>query len=102
MVQFPGSTIEDRWESVWARSDVSSTSMIPINSRSANMAIVGGYGDKGWEVTGMDWDSGETVHRTYMGRSNFGNGAYAILQYLKDGSLLFNSLVGPYRVSYGD
>jgi hypothetical protein len=47
------------WKSVWARPDVSSTSMVPVNSRSSNMALVNGYTrEDGWEVTGMDWDTG--------------------------------------------
>ena len=91
----------DEWRSVWTRSDVSSTSMVPIHSQSGNMALVNGYtAADGWEVTGMDWTTGETVHRTIFGRQTYGNGAYAILQYLKNGDLLFNSFVGPYRVSY--
>ena len=89
------------WTSVWARPDVSSTSMIPIHSQSSRMALVTGYyGGEGWEVTGLDWDTGTTVHRTVLGKQNYGNGAYAILEYLPDGDLLFNSVVGPFRVSY--
>ena len=40
------------------------------------------------------------AHRfeTQMGLGNEGNGAYAILQFLPDGDLLFNSVWGPYRV----
>ena len=91
---------EHRWASVWRRPDVSSTSMIPVHCRNGNMALVSGYGAQGWELTGMDWDTGATVHRTIFGKSNYGNGAYAILQFLPNGDLLFNSLVGPYRVSY--
>ena len=74
--------------------------MIPVHCRNGNMALVSGYGAQGWELTGMDWDTGATVHRTIFGKSNYGNGAYAILQFLPNGDLLFNSLVGPYRVSY--
>ena len=48
----------------------------------------------------MDWDTGTTVHRTLFGRQTLGNGAYAILQYLPGGDLVFDSLVGPFRVSY--
>jgi hypothetical protein len=88
------------WASVWSRPDVSSTSMIPVNSRSSNMALVAGYATRGWEVTGMDWDTGTTVHRTLLGKQNFGNGAYAILEYFPKGDLLFNSAVGPFRVRY--
>ena len=91
------------WSSVWARSDVSSTSMVPIHSQSANMALISGwYGlPNGWEVLGLDWDTGQTVHRTIFGQVNFGNGAYAILEYLENQDLLYNSIVGPFRVHYG-
>jgi hypothetical protein len=47
-----------------------------------------------WEI------QGRTVHQTIFGEKNFGNGAYAILQYLKNGDLLFNSFSGPVRVHY--
>ena len=89
------------WSSVWTRSDVSSTSMIPIYAKDGNMVLVNGYTDEnGWEVTGMDWDTGHTVHQTFLGRQNFGNGAYAILEYLRNGDLLFNSIAGVLRVNY--
>ncbi|NCC26076.1 MAG: hypothetical protein EOM25_12920, partial [Deltaproteobacteria bacterium] len=68
----------DAWRSVWARSDVSSTSMVPIHSESAGLALVNGYTDQdGWEVTGLDWESGQTAYRAIFGQENFGNGAYA-------------------------
>ena len=89
------------WSSVWARSDVSSTSMIPVHSESGNMALINGWGANGWEVLGLDWDTGATIHQTIFGQSNFGNGAYAVLQYLDNQDLLFNSIVGPFRVHYG-
>ena len=99
--RFAWDPVADEWISVWARSDVSSTSMVPIHSRLGSMALVNGYtAADGWEVTGMDWTTGTTVHRTIFGHKTFGNGAYAILQYLNNGDLLFNSFVGPYRVSY--
>ena len=99
--RFAWNPVADEWTSVWARSDVSSTSMVPIHSRLGSMALVNGYtAADGWEVTGMDWTTGATVHRTIFGHKTFGNGAYAILQYLNNGDLVFNSFVGPYRVSY--
>jgi predicted secreted protein len=89
------------WSSVWGRPDVSSTSMIPVHSKSGNMALINGYREpNGWEVLGLDWDSGVIVHQTIFGRDNFGNGAYAILEYLDNGDLLFNSIVGPIRIHY--
>ena len=75
--------------------------MVPIHSQAGNMALVNGYTSlNGWEVTGLDWDTGETVHQTIFGNRNLGNGAYAILQYLENGDLVFNSFCGPLRVSY--
>jgi PKD repeat protein len=90
------------WSSVWGRSDVSSTSMIPVHSQSGTMALINGYREPdGWEVLGLDWNTGDTVHQTILGKENFGNGAYAILQYLDNGDLLFNSIAGPIRIHYG-
>jgi len=100
--RFEWNSSTDSWSSVWARPDVSSTSMVPIHSQSSRMALVNGYyPDTGWEVTGMDWNTGNTLHRTIFGNRNFGNGAYAILQYLENGELLFNSFMGPFRIVYG-
>ena len=88
------------WSSVWARSDVSSTSMIPTNSQSSNMALINGWSSNGWDVLGLDWDTGKTVHQTIFGNENFGNGAYAILEYLDNNDLIFNSIVGPISIHY--
>ncbi len=89
------------WKSVWTRGDVSSISMIPSMSRASNIVFVNGYTDKdGWEITGMDWNTGKTVHRTIFGKDNYGNGAYANIQFFPDGDLLFNSIAGPFRVVY--
>lgn len=41
------------------------------------------------------------VHRTIFGQSNLGNGAYALIQYLPGGDLIFNSIGGPLRVPLG-
>ena len=53
----------------------------------------------GWEVTGLDWDNGKTVYRAKFGFDNYGHGAYAIVQFLPNGDLLFNSIAGPVRVT---
>lgn len=91
----------NEWSSAWTRSEVSSTSMVPIHSQSGNMAFINGYrSPNGWEVLGLDWDTGETVHQTILGDVNAGNGAYAILQYLDNDDLLFNSFAGPIRIHY--
>ena len=49
-------------------------------------------------MTGLDWNTGKTVSRTIFGHNNKGNGAYAILQFLENGDMLFNSVIGPYRI----
>lgn len=88
------------WHSVWARGDVASTSMVPMASSASSVVCVNGYSKaEGWEVTGLDWDTGEIVHRTIFGQTNYGNGAYALIQFLANGDLLFNSVGGPFRVA---
>lgn len=92
-------TKENQWESVWTRADVSSVSMIPSVSSASNMVFVNGYTEAdGWEVSGLDWETGATVHRVIFGHTSRGNGAYAIIQYFENGDLLFNSVGGTYRV----
>lgn len=94
-------TKENKWQSKWARGDVSSVSMIPAVSTKSEMVFVCGWYDaSGWEVTGLDWRTGATRHRSILGKSNRANGAYAIIQYLPNGDLLFNSVAGPIRVKY--
>jgi hypothetical protein len=36
---------------------------------------------------------------TIFGQTNFGNGAYALIQFLANGDMLFNSVGGPFRVA---
>ncbi|WP_405133634.1 hypothetical protein [Nocardia sp. NBC_01388] len=91
-----------QWNSVWTRGDVVSTSMVPAVSTEGGMVFVNGYSKAdGWELTGLDWKTGETVHRTIFGQSNLGNGAYAIVEAFPNGDLLFNSIGGPLRVKNG-
>ena len=55
-------------------------------------------GADGCAVTGLDWNTGVVRHRVIFGDTSRGNGTYAIIQYLENGDLLFNSVSGPYRV----
>ncbi len=89
-----------QWTSAWARGDVVSTSMVPAVSATSGIVFLNGYTEAdGWEVTGLDWQTGETVHRTIFGQSNLGNGAYALIEGLPNGDLLFNSVGGPLRAT---
>ena len=99
MERLEWNTENNSWDSVWTRSDVNSISMIPSVSTISEMVFVNGYTSAGgWEVTGLDWNTGVTRHRVQFGQNNRGNGAYAIIQYMPNGDLLFNSVVGPFRV----
>lgn len=88
-----------QWRSAWTRNNVVGTSMVPGMSSVSSIVFVNGYTKKdGWEVTGMDWNTGETVHRTIFGQDNLGNGAYALIQFLANGDMIFNSVGGAARV----
>jgi hypothetical protein len=74
--------------------------MVPSVSSSSGIVFVNGYYKRtGWEVTGLDWNTGKTVQRVSFGQSNLGNGAYAIIQYAPNGDMIFNSVGGPIRVA---
>jgi hypothetical protein len=97
--RFEWNSREQRLFSVWARGDVVSVSMVPLASTGSHTVFVHGYSkDDGWEITGLDWETGRTVSRVIFGHNNKGNGAYAMLQFFDNGDLLFNSIIGPYRI----
>ncbi len=99
--RFEWDTKTHAWRSAWSRSDVVSTSMVPSVSIPSNIVFTNGYNvAKGWDLIGMDWDTGKTVHSTTFGHGSLGNGAYAIIQFMPDGDLLFNSIAGPTRVKF--
>lgn len=90
-----------KWASVWTNPNESSISTVPAVSIPSNIVLVNGYSkERGWEVTGMDWDTGKVVHRTIFGFDNYGNGAYSLIQLFPNGDLLFNSIAGPFRLKY--
>lgn len=90
---------QHRWVSVWTRSDLASISQVPVISQQSRLAMVNTFGPQdGWEVTGVDWETGHTVHRTVFGKVTAGNGAYALVQMLEGGDMIFTSIAGPVRV----
>ena len=73
--------------------------MVPLVISSSSMVLVNGFTiERGWEITRLDWNTGKNRTRIEFGHTNRGNGAYAILQLLENGDLLFNSVIGPYRI----
>lgn len=98
MERFEWDPVSHRWRSVWSRGDVVATSMVPAASSTSGLVMVNGYTQAdGWEVTGLDWETGATAQRVIFGPDNLGNGAYALIQYLPDGDLLFNGVGGSFR-----
>jgi hypothetical protein len=89
------------WRSVWTRADVATTGMVPAVSTVSDIVFVHGYTKAdGWELTGLAWNSGKTVHRSLFGQDALGNGAHGCIQFLPNGDLLFNSIGGPIRVHF--
>ena len=96
--RFEWNPVEHRWTSVWTRADLASISMVPVVSTTSRIACINTYSEPdGWEVTGLDWDTGERPPSIF-GHTTAGNGAYALVQVLPDGDMLFNSIAGPVRV----
>jgi len=90
-----------QWRSIWTRNDVGAPSMTPAVSTASNMVLINQYTKAdGWELTGMDWKTGTTVHRSIFGQDPLGNGAGSFLQFLPNGDLLFNSIGGPIRIRH--
>ncbi len=103
MERFEWDPAAHAWRSVWSRGDVVATSMVPGASSKSGMVMVNGYTKPdGWEVTGLDWNTGQTVQRVIFGQDNLGNGAYALIQYLPNGDLLFNGIGGTFRAKLGN
>ncbi|KIQ21461.1 hypothetical protein RT99_11715 [Flavobacterium sp. MEB061] len=99
--RFEWNPVTHSWSSVWTRGDVSDVSMVPGISTGSNIVFVNGYykaAGTGWEITGLDWLTGDTVHKRIFGNNIFGNGFYALIQYIGNGDLIMNSLIGHGRV----
>lgn len=89
-----------RWDSLWARPDISTpAAIIPVLSTASRQAYVLGWDREGWNVTGMDMDSGKTETRMVLGRSQRFNGAWGVLQLLPDGDVFIPGITGPVRVA---
>lgn len=98
--RFEWDPVSHSWSSTWARADICSNTMIPAISSASNTVYTSGYfrGDGGWKVVGMNWQTGATVHNTIFGDNICGNGIYAQMEFMPNGDLLMNSILGPTRV----
>ncbi|MDR0940734.1 MAG: hypothetical protein LBM68_00750 [Bacteroidales bacterium] len=88
-----------QFKSIFVNKSISTATMKPAVSTTSNIVCVNGfYPETGWEVTGLDWNTGSIVHRSLFGHNNLGNAAFATLQYFPNGNMLFNSIGGPCRI----
>ncbi|MFM0420265.1 hypothetical protein [Paraburkholderia aromaticivorans] len=91
--------VKHQWKSAWTNASVVSISMAPTMSGPSGIVMTNGYYEKdGWEMDGLDWNTGKVVYRAIFGKSNWGNGGYAQPQLFPNGDLLFNSIGGPIRI----
>lgn len=109
--KFVWDVTESRWkstvdsDSAWNNPEIPSTSTVPIYCENSNMVIVTGWEGKpglsngNWVVQGFDWDTGARHYKLNFGPSMRGNGAYSIPQFLQDGSMIFNSIIGPVKIT---
>ncbi|HDC4444477.1 TPA: hypothetical protein O8U43_003690 [Enterobacter cloacae] len=98
--RFAWDPVSHSWSSTWSRADICSNTMIPAISSASNTVYTSGYyrHNGGWKVVGMDWNTGQTVHSTVFNDNICGNGIYAQMEFMPDGDLLMNSILGPMRV----
>lgn len=88
-----------KWQRVWAHPAIASTSMVPAISSTSRVVCVNTYNpEKGWQVVGFNWETGEVVQEVTFGKTSYGNGAYALIEYFENGDLLFNGIGGPMRI----
>ena len=89
------------WTQQWARSDVSSISVVPMISGESRMAIVDGYFAGRWgdrHHIGMDLDTGKTVLSIRTGTNPMFNGMYAPIKVDGHGNFLYGMAFGLVRM----
>ncbi|MCC6479868.1 MAG: hypothetical protein IT552_11740 [Sphingomonadaceae bacterium] len=96
--KFEWDSKNDRWTRAWANPDVASPSTVPMISGGSNQVYVNGFVDGKWEITGLDWDTGEVATRLRMGKSQKYNGAYSVIAMLPGGDIVLGGLFGTMRI----
>ncbi|MGL4292927.1 MAG: hypothetical protein ACRCSQ_05080 [Bacteroidales bacterium] len=96
-----------RWLSVWSEPTISSSGMAPAISSSARVVLLNSFDSTnavvGWNIKGFDWMNGTIVNQiVFSSNTQYGNGMNSFMQFMKDGDMLFNSIGGTYRISFGD
>jgi len=88
---------KDAWSQQWARSDVSSISVVPMISGGSRMAIINGFyaqhPGEGYHI-GMDLDTGKTKLEIASGSNPLFNGMYAPVKVDRQGRLMYGMAFG--------
>jgi hypothetical protein len=90
-----------RWTQLWARTDVSSISVVPMISGASRMAIIDGYFAGRWNDRhhiGLDLDTGKTVMSIRTGSDPTFNGMYAPIKADSQGHLFYGMAFGLVRL----
>ena len=90
-----------QWTKQWARTDVSSISIVPMISGDSHMAIIDGFFADGWNDRhhiGMDLDTGKTVMSIRTGTDPTFNGMYAPIKVNSQGQFFYGMAFGMVRL----
>jgi hypothetical protein len=96
--KFEWDPVANQWNYAWANSAVNSPSIVPMVSAGSNQVYINRFVDGSWEITGLDWDTGEVSTRLILGDSQANNGAYSLIQVMHDGDIVIGGLTGHYRI----
>lgn len=90
---------KNQWKRAWANPHVNAPSVVPMVSAGSNQAYFNRYVEGAWEITGVDWDTGEVKTRLILGDSQAFNGAYSLIQLLPNGDLVYGGLTGYLKIN---
>lgn len=92
--KFQWNTITRKLESSWVNMSVSCPNAIPTVSSSSNMFYCVGA-DKGyWTLEGMNWSTGQSVFRKYLGAMPNYNSFYAATEITPEGGIIYGTVSG--------
>lgn len=98
---------KNEWISVWSAPTVGCSAMNPVISKQAKLILLNSFDSsnavEGWSVKGYDWATGAYKNQVvFAADTQYGNGTCGYFQYLKDGDMIFNSIAGTYRLTFGE
>lgn len=92
--KFQWNTGARKLESSWVNMGVSCPNAIPTVSSSANMFYCIGASKGFWTVEGLNWTTGQSVMRKYIGALPKYNSFYAATEIAPDGGIIYGTVNG--------